>query len=66
MNFFVPIPPPHPALKCAMGLNYHKILKGGLWLPTSFGSEGAANVTEISEKLSKVLADLKVRKMFKA
>lgn len=34
--------------------------------PTISGSEGAANVTEISEKLSKVLADLKVRKMFKA
>lgn len=34
--------------------------------PTVSGSDGAANVTEISEKLSKVLADLKVRKVFKA
>lgn len=35
-EFFCPCPPlPHPALKCAIGLNYHKILKGGLWLPPS-------------------------------
>lgn len=34
--------------------------------PTVSGSDGAANVMEISEKLSKVLADLKVRKVFKA
>lgn len=48
-----------------MGLNYHKILKGGLWLPQSLALM-EEQITEISEKMSKVLPDLKVQIAFEA
>lgn len=48
-----------------MGLNYHKIPKGGLWLPQS-PALMEEQITEISERISKVLPDLKVQIVFKA